>query len=258
MKPDQIAAQLYTLRDHLKTVEDVATTLRKVREIGYTAVQVSGLSAPLSSEELKVMLDDAGLVCCATHEPTSVILDEPLRVVERLHALDCRYTAVPHPGAIPLDTLAAIKAFAARIAQAGTVLHENGLALTYHNHANEFARVEGHLVLDVIYEETTPQQLGGEIDTYWVQYGGGDPVAWCRKLSGRLPLIHLKDYVATLRNEAMFCEVGAGNLDFGAICAAAETAGCEWFIVEQDTTPSDPLDSLRQSYDYLVTTLCSR
>jgi hypothetical protein len=31
--------------------------------------------------------------------------------------------------------------------------------------------------------------------------------------------------------------------------------GCAWFIVEQDTCPGDPFDSLRQSFDYIKANL---
>jgi sugar phosphate isomerase/epimerase len=262
MKIEQVAAQLYTLRDFLETPDQVPQTLRKVREIGYSAVQLSGVKAEIPASDFKKIIADAGLICCATHEPTTQILDEPMKVVERLKALDCKYTAVAHPGAIPLNTPAEVSDFARRINASGKVLAENGLYLTYHNHANEFYRVgnenaQGKTVLDIIYDETDPKYVGGEPDTYWVQYGGGDPVELCRKLKGRLPLIHLKDYTATLGNQAMFCEVGYGNLNFPEIVREAEASGCEWFIVEQDTTPGDPFDSLKMSYDYIAANLVS-
>ena len=43
MKKDNIAAQLYTLREFLKTEEDISLSLKKVSEIGFKAVQVSGI-----------------------------------------------------------------------------------------------------------------------------------------------------------------------------------------------------------------------
>ncbi|MCX7869276.1 MAG: hypothetical protein N2322_04925, partial [Terrimicrobiaceae bacterium] len=71
-----------------------------------------------------------------------------------------------------------------------------------------------------------------------------------------LPLLHLKDYVVNAECKPSYCEVGAGNLDFGAIIAAAEEAGCQWFIVEQDETPGDPVDSLAQSFRHLAENIC--
>ena len=62
MKTGQVAAQLFTLREYCKTAADIAVTLKKVRKIGYQAVQVSGV-APIDEKELKNMLDGEGLVC---------------------------------------------------------------------------------------------------------------------------------------------------------------------------------------------------
>ena len=252
MKRHQIAAQLYTIRDFLQTPEDIAQSMKKIRAIGYEAVQVSGM-APIDESELLRILDGEGLTCCATHEATKIIVEEPQRVVERLQKLGCKYTAVPSPGQFELKTQAQVIEYSKRMDDAGKVLHENGLVLTYHNHHMEFRRLEGELILDTIYAQTDARYLQGEIDTYWVQYGGGDVVAWCEKLSNRLPLLHLKDYRITDDNKPDFAEVGQGNLNWNAIILAAEKSGCEWFIVEQDTTPNDPFESLKISFDYLAT-----
>ena len=39
--------------------------------------------------------------------------------------------------------------------------------------------------------------------------------------------------------------------------AAAEESGCRWFIVEQDTCPGDPFDSVARSFDDISAHLCS-
>ncbi|MEI8063705.1 MAG: TIM barrel protein, partial [Verrucomicrobiota bacterium] len=121
-----------------------------------------------------------------------------------------------------------------------------------------FQRVAGRSVLEIIYAETDQRYLQGEPDTYWVQHGGGDPVAWCERLKGRLPIIHLKDYTVLSDNKATYTEIGNGNLNWKKIVAAAEKSGCQWFIVEQDTCLGDPFDSLGQSFEYIRDNLCSR
>jgi sugar phosphate isomerase/epimerase len=255
MKTTQLAAQLYTCRALLKTPADIAVTLRRVRAAGYTAVQVSGMG-PIAGEELVRILDGEGLTCCATHEPSDVILNEPSQVVERLAKLGCAFTAYPFPNGIDLADAGAVQAWISRLDHAGSVLASAGQTLCYHNHHQEFRRLDGRTILDLIYAGTKPANLQGEPDTYWVQFGGGDPVAWCEKLAGRLPLLHLKDYMVDAQNNVTMCEVGAGNLDFMRIVAAAEESGCQWFIVEQDICPGDPVDSLARSYRYLAENIC--
>ena len=96
MNIQQVALQLYTLRDFLKTPADIAATLKRVRATGYEAVQASGLG-PINENELLNILDSEGLTLCATHEPAQTILEEPERVVERLDKLNCPLTAYPFP-----------------------------------------------------------------------------------------------------------------------------------------------------------------
>lgn len=254
MKLSQVGIQLYTLRKFCQTAADLASTLKKVRVIGYPAIQVSGVG-PIPAEEIAAIAAGEGLTICATHEPANVILAEPEKVVERLHKLGCRHTSYPHPTGLDFRQPGTVAALAASLDAAGAVLAAADLVLSYHNHQIEFARVDGSLVLDQIYSLTNPRHLQGEIDTYWVQFGGGDPVAWCRKLANRLPLLHLKDYAINSENQATFAEIGSGNLNFPEIIAAAEASGCEWFVVEQDTCAGDPFESIRISLDYITSHL---
>ena len=256
MKINQLAAQLYSVRDFLKTPTEIAGSLKKIRAIGYQAIQLSGLG-PIAEAELVKLCRDTGLTICATHEPGDVILSDPQAIVARLKKLDCLITAYPYPGGISFATLDSVKEFCRRLNAAGKVLHDAGQILCYHNHHTEFQRVAGKPVLEIIYAETDPRYLQGEPDTYWVQFGGGDPVAWCTQLNGRLPIVHLKDYFVMPDNKVNMCEIGNGNLNWAKIIAAADTAACQWYAVEQDTCPGDPFDSLRQSFDYLKT-LCTR
>jgi len=255
MKVSQVAAQLYTVREFLKTPADIEASLKKVKKIGYPAVQLSGLG-PISEADVVKMLKDIGLVCCATHEDSQQILADPKAIVARMKALGCKYTSYPYPSGAKFDTLADVKALAKGLNDSGKVMYDAGIILTYHNHSIEFLRVDGKLALDVLYDETDPRYLQGEIDTYWVQHGGGDSEAWCRKLKGRLPLLHMKDYGINKERKPTFFEIGYGNLDWKNIVAASDDAGCEWYIVEQDTCSGDPFDSLKMSFDFISSTLC--
>lgn len=254
MKKNQIAAQLFTVRDLLKTPESVRETLTRIRDIGYAAVQFSGYSYDvLPEQEVLAICKELGLTICATHESGDMIIDHPEQVVERLKALKCSYTAYPYPGGIDMGREDIVANLIAGLNRSGQILQEAGLTLCYHNHQIEFRKLNGKIILERIYDETNPAWLMGEIDTYWIQYGGGDGVRWCQRLAGRCPLIHLKDYRINEKHEIEFCEVGQGNLDIPAIIAAAEQSGCQWFIVEQDVCPGDPVDALAMSYAYLST-----
>lgn len=256
MKIDQIALITFTIRDSIQTPEGFRDSMRKLAEIGYKAVQISGMPQDvMPAEEIAAVCAENGLTICATHEPSDRILEKPEKVVERLKALGTRYTAYPFPRDIDFSDPESRTTLIEKLDNAGAVLREAGLVLTYHNHANEFYRYEGKTALDHIYDETDPVNLQAEIDTYWVQLGGGCPTEWCQRLKGRLPLLHLKDVGVREGNSPTMHEIGYGNLDFKSIVAAAEESGCEWFIVEQDLCPGDPFESAKMSFDYIVNNL---
>lgn len=257
MKINQVAAQLYTLRDHLKTPADIAASLKKVRAMGYESVQASGMG-PIPEAELLKILKGEDLTLCATHEDSNVILDEVGKVIDRLQKLGCKYTAYPYPAGIDFSKQEHVDQLIRKLDAAGEAMAKAGQVLTYHNHAHEFYKFQGKPLLDYIYAKTNPRFVQGEIDTYWVQAGGGDPVAWCRKLKGRLPLLHLKDYGVGPDGKPYFAEIGNGNLDWPAIISTAEASGTEWFIVEQDTCPGDPFESLAMSFSYIKEKLVSK
>ncbi|MFW6212352.1 MAG: sugar phosphate isomerase/epimerase family protein, partial [Spirochaetota bacterium] len=189
MKKSQIAAQLYTLRDHLTTTDQIAKSLRQVKRIGYEAVQVSG-TGPIEAEELRSIIDGEGLVCCATHENASTILETPEAVVEKLRDLGCAHTAYPYPAGVDFGDAKSVKKLIKQLNNAGKVLNEAGMHLSYHNHDIEFRHLKNTLILDYLYANTDPDHLKGELDTHWVQAGGGSVTSWCRRLAGRMPLIH--------------------------------------------------------------------
>ncbi len=251
MKLSQVAIQLYTLRDHCKTAAGYAATLRKVRQIGYTAIQISGVG-PIPEAELLAIARAEGLVICATHENGAKILDETDAVIARLHALDTKLTAYPYPAGVDFDNPGHVDTLIKKLEIAGAKMRAAGLVLGYHNHANEFYRPAGGATfLERVFAETSPENVVAELDTYWVQRGGGDVVEWVKRVKGRAPFIHLKDYKVNPAGEPTYCEVGAGTLDFKRIIAEAEAGGCEWFIVEQDVCPGDPFVSIKQSLDHI-------
>lgn len=257
MKASQIAAQLYTVRDFCTSADALAESAKKLRAIGYEVAQVSGVSGDVPAKDIRRILADEGISICATHENGDLIRKNPLAVVERLKTLGVAHTAYPYPGGVDFADPAAVKAMVVDLDAAGAVLRENGCTLSYHNHAIEFTRIGDEVLMDYIARATSPDNLKFELDTYWVQYGGADPVAWCKKVPGRMPILHCKDYGYGTDNKAFFAEIGYGNLDFPAIVAAADASGCEWFVVEQDTCPGDPFVSLEKSYRTMKDCLCT-
>lgn len=250
MADNILAAQLYTVRKFTQTAKDVAETFKKVREIGYTAVQISAFG-PVDPKEVKQMLDGEGLTCCITHIGYDRLTNDLPAVIDEHKLWECKHVAIGSmPGPFRQDGAEGIRRFAGEANEIGRKLHEAGLTFSYHNHSFEFIRVGQATALDMLFEETDPRYVQAELDTYWVQHGGGEPTAWIRKLKDRMPVIHLKDMVIRDGQQTM-AEVGEGNLNWPGILEACREANVEWYAIEQDVTPGDPFESLAISYKNL-------
>jgi sugar phosphate isomerase/epimerase len=244
MPQSQLGAQLYTLRDFTKTPADIAKTLARVKKIGYDAVQVSGFG-PIDSKELAKMLKEEGLICAASHAPLDRMEKEPEKVIEDQQLWGCKYTAI---GGLFLKEIKKEDwlSFAERFNKLAKKFEGTGVRLGYHNHNHELAKFDGKSGLQMLVEKLD-RSIWFEIDTYWIQAGGGDPVEWINKVSGRIPCVHFKDMGVKTTREQFMAEVGEGNLNWPSIIAACKAAGVEWYLIEQDICYRDPFDSLELS-----------
>jgi sugar phosphate isomerase/epimerase len=246
MKRFPIAVQLYTLRD--LTASDFPGTLREIARMGYDGVEFAGYGG-MGAGELKSLLNQLGLKCAGAHEGIERLERELEDVISFHRELNNRYVVVPWLGEDRWNGPGGWRSVASLLTEIGTRLREAGLQLCYHNHSFEFQRFDGAYGLDVLYSSAPAETLQAELDTYWVQHGGEDPVAYLERYAGRVPLLHLKDMAPG--EDRAFAEVGEGILDIPGILQAAEKAGTEWIIVEQDVCRRPPLESVRLSLENL-------
>ncbi len=251
MKQSRIALQLYTMRTYAQTPADFLRMLERVRGIGYSAVEFAGLP-DIPIPDLVAFVNNLGLTICSTHEGLAALTNGIDSVIERARQLGTHHVVCPFPSGVDLSDIDQVDRMIKGLDEAGAKLREEGIRLSYHNHAFEFHRLGSTTVLERIFAGTKPENLAAELDIHWVQAGGGNPLSWCKQLSGRLPILHVKDFTVSAKGEREFAEVGFGNLEIPPILKAASEAGCEWFVVEQDTCPRDPFDCVTDSLNYLV------
>jgi sugar phosphate isomerase/epimerase len=229
----------------MQTPADMAETLKGVAGIGYTGVELAGLG-PIETAELRALLDAAGLVCVSAHKPYQRIVEETEDLAAEMTALGAKFVACAGL-AKDLRDEAGFHKGAEGLNAAGAKLAAKGITLAYHNHGFEFERFGDRLGIEILYGESDAANLKAQLDTYWVQNGGASPAAWCRRMAGRLPMLHLKD-AGIIGGKMGQYEIGEGNLDWSAIVPAAREAGVQWFIVELGNAPHEPMESLRISY----------
>ena len=240
----QIGAQFFTLRDFCKDTDSFAESLKKVADIGYKTVQISG-TCQYEPEWLKGELEKNGLECVLTHIPADKLQNDPAKVAKDHDVFNCKYVGL---GSFGFNEEKNIDDFIRIYKPVTSTLKQAGKYFMYHNHDGEFKKFNGKIVLDNLAEAFSPDEMGFTLDTFWVQAGGGDPAQWIEKLSSRVPCIHLKDY-AYGRKMAV---IGEGNINFDRVFEKAESAGTKYMLIEQDDCNGEnPFDCLKRSYEFL-------
>jgi sugar phosphate isomerase/epimerase len=140
-----------------------------------------------------------------------------------------------------------VRRFAAEVGGFARTFAERGIRLGYHNHSFEFAPLDGTTVWDVFLRELAPE-VEIELDVYWAAVAGRDAAAEIRATASRVRLLHMKDRAAG--QEPHDAPAGEGTLPFPDIIEAAQAAGVEWYIVEQDE-PREPLADVASALRYL-------
>lgn len=242
----KIAAQLYTLRDVMRTPEQIDAGFARLAQDGWKAVQASGLG-PIEPERLRETADRHGLAICATHVSFDRLTKELDALLREHEILGCNYIGL---GSMPRGyalSAEGFKQFASEISKVAERIREAGRVFVYHNHNFELVRFGSVTGMDILLEECSGA-VQFEPDTYWLQAGGGDVVHWLGRLAGRIDVVHFKDMVYLPdEGQAGMAEVGEGNLNWPAVIAACEKGSVRWHVVEQDVCRRDPFDSLKIS-----------
>lgn len=244
-----IALQLYTVRQEM--AEDPVATLKAVAEMGYEGVE-GGTPRGMSSQEYLKLLDDCGMQIIGSGVGPAELRQNIQSVVDRCGELGINTLMLGVIGEVR-QADGDWKGVVADLAEGCAKAAEAGLRILYHNHDFELtSKVDGVCGLDYLLETIPATDIQAELDTYWVQTGGEDPVAYIRKYAGRLPRLHIKDRAPSPADqECPFAEVGHGILDWDGIFEASPEAGVEWYVVEQDRWTRPPLESAQMSLKYL-------
>ena len=273
-----VGLQLFSVREALGT--DMKDTLRKVREMGYHYVEFffheiyedGTFSEEIPAKELKAFLDDLGLQVTTIHVNyhPQLDVDNVIRFNKEIGS-----KGVVLPAYFFKDKQAAYE-LAAYCNKMAKIYKENDLNFYYHNHFHEFVDLgDGLTPMQILLENTDPELVKIELDTYWVVRAGLDPIDYMTYLGDRLAIVHLKDMHAKanpvnlldqfehpIMPETAFAqldmtdlaEIGNGVLDIRAIVEKTEsTLSVDYLIVEQDLSTKGELISVKESLHNLQT-----
>jgi inosose dehydratase len=265
--------------------------LNEIKKAGYTGTELGPIGyLPLDAGQLRDELAERDLTLISAYVPVNFIdpqarkeeYDEGWTVARYLNEMGCEWIVLSdalfavenrnqRAGRIrPEDGLdeAGWDVFAKNVEDfARKVYEELGLKSVFHPHVGAY--VETPQEIDALLTRTDSDLVGLCLDTAHVMYGGGDPIAVCKRWSERMRYLHLKECDGAKLEEVranewdyfkgveigVFPELGQGSVDFAKLLAVLEKADFSgWAIVEQDVLPesgADPLASAQRNLAYL-------
>ena len=246
----RVGAQLYTVREFAKTPEDLSLAFKKIKEMGYKTIQISGAGKDISVEYIADALKEYDLECVVTHIPFEDMLNDFDAVIAKHNAWNCNYIGT---GSMPADwrNEEGFYRFAKEAGEVAEKMKAVGKTFIYHNHSFEFAKYGEKRGMDILFDNT-PNSFQFELDVYWVQNAGADPIEWIKKVAGRMDIMHYKDMDMIVgEKDHIMAPIGGGNMNWPGIVKALNETGVKFGFVEQDVCRTDAFDCLKESMIYL-------
>lgn len=275
----KVGVQLYSVRNSMAI--SPLGTIEKVMKTGYKYIELAnhnaendpGCGFPVDANDLMKLLNKYGAKVINSHiSPINErVADKAINGIIKFHkaignnslttAMDFFFSKD--------DTLKKCELYN----KIGKICRNEGMNFLYHNHFHEFQKFDGKTVLDIIAENTDPDYVKFEIDTYWTMRAGQNPVDVLKKYGKRIKLVHQKDFPKNstetinlltkiepdtkidmdvflkLNNISTFTEIGTGIMDIQSIIDAANEIGIEYIVLEQDHSSFMEFQSLQISMD---------
>jgi len=248
-----VGVQAYSFRNYFP--KDIPGTLDRIQSMGIT--EIEGSSGRIPAEEYKKLCDARGISIPSTGAGFEQLEKDPMAIAENAKKLGSKFVMcawIPHKRGN--FTLEDAKKAVAVFNSAGKVLKENGLTFCYHAHGFEFQPFENGTLLDYMMEETNPEYVSFEMDVFWIQFGGGDPVGLLKKYANRWKLLHLKDMKKGTKKDLTGgtdvennVPLGTGEIDIAGVLKEARKIGIAHYFIEDES--SKVVDQVPKSIAYL-------
>jgi sugar phosphate isomerase/epimerase len=235
----KIGLQLYTVKEEAKG--DFLGLLKKVADIGYDGVEFAGyFDTP--AETLRQILQEFQLEVAGTHIGVDALKNNLDDVIAYCQVIGCHTVTCPGFWGVDLKAESTFRDMGKLFNQVGETCRKHGLAFTYHIHGHEFEMFDGRYGLDILLEETAPENMALQPDTGWVEHTGLNCVEVLKTYGPRCDSLHMRDLNSQDGHDGS--EVGAGVLDIPGVLAEARALSIEWLIVEQEKFTMPPLESV--------------
>jgi len=236
-----IGVQLYCVREVIG--KDIPGHFKGIKEMGYDGVDFAGYYGK-KADELRKMLDDAGLKCCGTHTGLNTLLgDELPKTIVFNQTLGNKFLIVPSLSGKYTKSREGWSEAAKLFNELADKVAPQGMRVGYHNHTIEFKELDGEMPWDTFFGHTTKEVIM-QFDTGNAMIGGGDATVYLKKYPGRAASVHVKPFSKKQGNALM----GDDELPWKEIFRLCENGGgTEWYIIEYESDAYPPLVSVEKS-----------
>ena len=274
------AVQQFMLGSVLKNEASVRETLAAVKAAGYDSIELCGFmlhpmgfvirmltkaaGMPVGSGgnlDWEKLVKESGLSVVSVHQDLGSIERDAKAVAEEAKRFGTDTVVITGMYRFDYGSEEAVRELARRLNAAGKALAEEGIRLLYHNHNCELRKVNARkCAYDILLEETDPDYVNFEFDSYWFTEGGADAKLWMRRLGSRMKLWHINDRGTRMTGPAMTpilktdsMELGTGNMDLEGLAEIAKENGVDAVILEshRNWIENSPVKSLQASAKWL-------
>ena len=249
-----LGAQVYSVRDRIKTPEGYFAVMAELKGMSYETVQHAG-AAIGDPYLLRDLTQQAGLRQVCPNIDRAPILENVAKVVETVKILGADSIMLPYITPDAFNSLESYQAAWKELEKPLEQLLDAGITPVYHNHDFDVAPMTGW---DGSWVEWLLEHKPGWeflLDVCWAEYAHRDVSTLFDKLGSRIHCVHFKDYTGGMndRHVPVFCACGSGVVRLADYQKKVEALGIRDVIVEQDNALDypDPMGQMRASAQYL-------
>ncbi len=273
----KVGIQLYSVRNHM--AKDPISTIRDVANAGYRHIEVAnhnagndaGVGFGITAKEVRSLLNEVGAEIFSAHifpldpERMAPVLEFHQEIGTKFLVQPMDFYRDREEALIKADILNKV----------GERCKDYGMQLLYHNHYHEFQHFGDDTIYELLINNTDPELVKIELDTYWTLRAGRNPIEELKKYGKRVCLVHQKDFTKGFEDKLnllasveanndyvdmdrfnlevrpeTFTEIGTGIMDIQYIIDTAnEFCGSEYIVLEQDFSQYDEIESIKISMD---------
>ncbi len=260
--------------------KQAAETLSAIKRAGYDGIELNGFMIRPTSFMVRMMtkmagmpvgkggnldwgalVKEAGLSVVSVHEDLGTIKRDPDTVIKEAKGFGTEYVVITGMYRFDYSDESAVRILAEDLNKSGEILKQSGVKLLYHNHNCEFRKVgKGKTAYQLLLDETDPEFVNFEFDSYWPAEAGVNALALMKKLGDRMKLYHINDrgsrvsgasMTPILKSDSM--ELGYGNMDLVSLAEQAKAVGVDAVILEshKNWIEKSPVKSIQLSSKFM-------